>query len=332
MKHYKYCTKCHKKLWKSGKTSAGKVRWQCSNCGRRTVFKREDLTRKSQFKIFLQWILSKRTKTEVWDIPQRTLGRKLDWCWQLSPNFIIPNDEIDFVLIDATYLKNGPCCIVTRTPFKVITRHWAADENFDDYCSILNKIPRPIAIVCDGDKSCLKAIFCVYGDISVQRCLVHIQRYCMMYITKNPRSSAGQELKKLVNRLFDIFEWSDASQWIYDFECWQKKYKKFLNTKKNVLTTNGKYQNTYVHAKLRRARYHLREALKKGQLFTFLELGCPNTTNFVEGGINSRLKELRSCHRGLHVSKVKKIFDWYLWKRSFGFDIKTVDLSPRNGH
>jgi hypothetical protein len=41
----------------------------------------------------------------------------------------------------------------------------------------------------------------------------------------------------------------------------------------------------------------------------------PRTTNHVEGGINSRLKDLFRIHRGISVQKKIALAAWYLYYR-----------------
>ncbi|MCO5239865.1 MAG: transposase [Chitinophagaceae bacterium] len=47
------------------------------------------------------------------------------------------------------------------------------------------------SITTDGHKSILKAIKKSVPDVIVQRCLVHIQRMCLLWLTRYPRHEAG---------------------------------------------------------------------------------------------------------------------------------------------
>ena len=42
----------------------------------------------------------------------------------------------------------------------------------------------------------------------------------------------------------------------------------------------------------------------------------PRTTNYVEGGINSQLKEKLKLHRGLNQTHQQRLVDWYLYTRT----------------
>ena len=51
-------------------------------------------------------------------------------------------------------------------------------------------------------------------------------------------------------------------------------------------------------------------------LFLFIENNIPNNSNYLEGGINSPLKNLLRCHRGLVLERQMRMFEWYLLSRS----------------
>jgi hypothetical protein len=66
--------------------------------------------------------------------------------------------------------------------------------------------------------------------------------------------------------------------------------------------------NQYVHRSLRSALFGIKLALP--YLFTyqdFPELKIPNTTNHVDGGVNTKLKELNRQHRGMRRDRRNKL-------------------------
>src|SRR3954462_15446637 len=60
------------------------------------------------------------------------------------------------------------------------------------------------SITTDGHKSILKAIKKSLPNVAVQRCLVHIQRMCLLWLTRFPRHIAAIELRRLVLQLLQI--------------------------------------------------------------------------------------------------------------------------------
>jgi len=103
------------------------------------------------------------------------------------------------------------------------------------------------------------------------------------------------------------------------FKFLLEDYADLLNEKTYVEPNkNTKYKRTwfYTHKNLRAAFRHIKNAFDNQQLFQFIDGKIPSTNNYLEGGINARLKELRRCHRGISVEHQKRIFDWYLLSRT----------------
>jgi hypothetical protein len=70
----------------------------------------------------------------------------------------------------------------------------------------------------------------------------------------------------------------------------------------------------YTQRKLRAVRSLLKNSAP--HLFTWILLpGVPRTTNHVEGGINSKLKDLFRIHRGIPAQKKIALTAWYLYHR-----------------
>ncbi len=93
---------------------------------------------------------------------------------------------------------------------------------------------------------------------------------------------------------------------------WHKKYEEFL-AEKTVSSTTAKLQ--YTHPKLRSAYRSLIKNLS--YLFThkikkYKHLNIQNTTNSIEGGVFSHMKNMISLHRGITKSKKLTLVDFYL--------------------
>ena len=86
-------------------------------------------------------------------------------------------------------------------------------------------------ITCDGDKSLLKGIRKVCPKVPVQRCLVHIQRMCKIWLSAYPKSDVGFELRNIVFLIHLIDNEVKKQYWIKEFLEWSEKHKEFLNEK-----------------------------------------------------------------------------------------------------
>jgi transposase-like protein len=169
----------------------------------------------------------------------------------------------------------------------------------------------PSFIVCDGQRGMLKAIHEVWPDARIQRCLIHIVRQAKAWLTRNPQTLAGQELLALVKILPDIRTALQEKQWRKQYEEWRVRHEDFLKERSaNIVRTHW----WYTHRRLRSVRSLFSNSIPS--LFTFIEYpNVPRTSNHVEGGINSRLKDLYRIHRGLSAWKKIVLTSWYLTTR-----------------
>ena len=76
----------------------------------------------------------------------------------------------------------------------------------------------------------------------------------------------------------------------------------------------------WTHKKARSAYRLLARLAKAGVLFTFLHekfdgLGISSTTNQIEGGTNSQIKNLLHDHRGMTSEHQRRAVDWWCYSR-----------------
>lgn len=178
-------------------------------------------------------------------------------------------------------------------------------EDLDNLIKLGLKIE---SITTDGHKSVLKAIEKSVPEVTVQRCLVHIQRMCLLWLTRYPQHPAGQELRQLVLQLLKIETNNDKLYWVREFRAWYKKHKHYINEKTYNLET-GRYW--YTHKLLRRSYSTINRALPS--MFQYLKNPkIPKTTNGIEGFF-SHLKNHLDLHRGLTVKHRINFIKWYIY-------------------
>lgn len=61
-----------------------------------------------------------------------------------------------------------------------------------------------VSITCDGHKALLKAIKKVFPEVIIQRCVIHIQRMCLIWLTKHPKYQAEIDLRRIVGQIHKI--------------------------------------------------------------------------------------------------------------------------------
>ena len=164
------------------------------------------------------------------------------------------------------------------------------------------------SITTDGHKSILKAIKKSVPEAIVQRCLVHIQRMCLLWLTQYPKHQAGQELRKLVLLILRIKTENDRIYWTREFFRWHESHKDYLN-ERTINAETGRYW--YTHKLLRRSYTTIKRALPN--MFHYLSNpDIPKTTNGIEGYF-SHLKNHLDIHRGLTVKHRINFIRWYIY-------------------
>lgn len=137
-------------------------------------------------------------------------------------------------------------------------------------------------------------------------CHFHQKKIIQRYITMRPKLEASKDLKKIVSRLTHTTENNLTKK----LDEWYEIYKVFLD-EKSISSTTGELH--YTHPRIRAAYRSLRTNLP--YLFTYKnyrKLHIQNTTNALEGGVFSHMKNMISLHRGLSKSLKLNLVDFYL--------------------
>jgi len=160
----------------------------------------------------------------------------------------------------------------------------------------------------------IKAIKQRFPGVIIQRCQFHVIKYIRSKLTQNPKSIAAIELKILVLKIAKVKQKEDLRNWLIEYRYWLKNYFDFVKEKTypfDSLTPTGRRKWHYTHQKLHASHSHLKNSIP--YLFRYLQHSeIPNTTNFVEGGINSQMQEKVRFHRGLKLPKRKILIAHFL--------------------
>lgn len=157
-------------------------------------------------------------------------------------------------------------------------------------------------VIIDGKRGLFRA----FDDFPIQMCHFHQKMIIQRYITRHPKLEASQDLKKIVSRLTSTTE----TRFKNSLDNWYSIHEEFINEKSLNEATGKEY---FTHRKLVAAYKSLRRNLP--YLFTYKnhsELGMPNTTNSLDGGVFTQLKKLTKLHQGITKSLKSKLIDDYL--------------------
>jgi AraC-like DNA-binding protein len=270
----------------------------------------------NRFIWFKKWVLERQTyKTLSRDsgLSKRTLQRIFYTFLEQSPEVKIIKRGSVHLRMDATYFKR--LCFVCYqdhedgyTQLIRVTDGEHYTEIKEDLQNLIKLGVQIESITTDGHKSALKAIKKALPEVTIQRCLVHIQRMCLLWLTRFPKHQAGIELRALVLMLLKIKTQNDRLYWTEHLEIWFKNYQDYLQQKTYDEKT-GRYW--YTHKLLRRSYFTIKRALPN--MFHYLiNSKIPATTNGIEGFF-SHLKNHLDLHRGLTTKHRINFIKWYIY-------------------
>ena len=310
-----------KRCWSCG--SLNVIHWGTRNKKRRYKFKDCDIyftSENAQVSIanriiwFKHWVLDHQTLDFISKSSgqsKRTLQNLFYDYLERIPEHKVVNREQVHLIVDGTYFSNDICLVVYRdndikqTMLYRITNDELTDEIIEDFKNLIKVGFSIESITCDGHKSTLKSIKKVFKNrVIVQRCVVHVERQCRIWITKNPKSQAGQELLKIAKQISQIKTLEHKYIWLRSLYDWDLKHKVFIQEKSRV---DGRYTHTF----LRKARRMLINAFS--DMFHYIDNpDIPKSTNALESFFG-HLKDNLSIHRGLSIKHRKAFIQWYLY-------------------
>lgn len=270
----------------------------------------------NRFIWFYKWVIERQTyKTLTRDagLSKDTLQKTFYYFLSKAPKVkIVKRDKVN-LRMDATYFArfNLLCYQDHADGYTQLIRFSDGEyyeEIKEDLDNLIKLGVRIDSITTDGHKSALKAIRNSMPHVTVQRCLVHIQRMCLLWLTRYPKHIAGQELRKLVLMILAIKSLNDKQWWIKEFKAWHLRHKKYLNEKTFNPETKRYW---YTHKLLRRSYQTIHRAMP--DMFHYLtNAAIPNTTNGIEGFF-SHLKNHLDLHRGLTTQHRIDFIKWYVY-------------------
>lgn len=321
-----HCPACHNTTKKNGTTTKGTTRWRCTTCGH--SFTRTTQTtaiNTATFNHFITWITGTHTLTHIaahHHLTRQALHTRFHWCWLIIPTpHIDPHRIEDQIFLDATYLTSG-CLLIASTKTHILNWTWARSETTHAYTTLIQPLAPPLMAIIDGGQGAQSAIHTCWPTTTIQRCLVHAQRTVRRHTTTRPNTDAGKALWALARQLTAITTTDQAARWAVLLQEFYGTYHHWMDEKtttKDPLT--GAYKRVYTHPNVRAAFHSLQSLYKRDLLFNYLQpppqaidpQGFAATTNALEGGFNSPLKELVRRHRGLSTPHQRTAVDWWLY-------------------
>lgn len=221
------------------------------------------------------------------------------------------------MLIDGTYFSNDLCLIIYKDNSIKYTQlyRFSDRERYAEMREDLENLRRlgvdVSSITCDGNKALLKAIQKVFPAAILQRCIIHIQRMCLLWLTQYPKTQAGRDLRQIVLGIHRIDSHTKRDYWLVSLVKWHQQYVDFLK-EKTIHPETGRWW--FKHRLVRRSFMVILKALPN--MFHYLDNPLiPKSTNGLESYF-SHLKNNLNVHRGLTREHRKLFLMWYLFFKS----------------
>jgi hypothetical protein len=302
-------------------TKQGHQRFRCNNCGSYFTVRRKDVSRANRFVWFERWILGKQTLGQLSaqsGYTEKSLRRLFDGYLRDYPEWQIGRREKLNLMIDGTYFSNKVCLVLYRDNnvkatilYRLTDGEWESELR-EDLENILSLGVEIESVTTDGARNIIKAVKRSCPKTVVQRCLVHIQRECLTWLTRNPKSEAGRELRGIVCRINTITDREQWGWWLVDLVRWEERHRDYLNQK--TTPNNDPRRAWFTHKMVRKAFVHIRRALP--DMFHYLDNpAIPKSTNSLESFFG-HLKQNISLHRGLSKVHYQNYVKWYLYFRN----------------
>lgn len=230
---------------------------------------------------------------------------------------VYPSERVN-LLIDATYFKNKLCLVLYRDStikftqlYRFTNGEWY-EEIKEDLENLIELGVQVESITCDGHKAILKAVNKACADIILQRCIVHIQRQCRIWLSSKPKTEPGKQLRSIISKVHLIENTLERDYWIVSFYRWHQEHKSYIN-QKTINPETGRYW--YTHKMVRRSFVLIKKALPN--MFYFLDNNrIPKSTNGIESFFG-HLKGHLNIHRGLSKQHRKGFIKWYLYFKNY---------------
>lgn len=309
------CPVCGMKCVKFGKTKAGTQRWFCKEC--KTALTHKIDSNSKELKIFLKWLFGKMSQS---DMPGegRTFRRKTSKFWNIWPMPSKIEESRDVLFLDGIYLARKACILICCDEKNVLGWYLCRYEHAGAWMALMRRIAEPRMVVSDGGTGFAKALKKVWPKAKHQRCMFHVFCQVKRYTTSRPNTLAGVELYSLAKDLLSLKERKEAEDWVKRYMEWVKKYQRFLSE----VTIDERGRERPTHERLLKAERSLLRLIRENTLFTYLDeelradFNAPATNNRIEGGVNSRLREMLRNHRGLSIERRIKAVYWWCYMHS----------------
>lgn len=264
---------------------------------------------------FKEWVLEGYSVRQLIRISRRGIWKIKQiisyWLEREAPELKIDFTALFYLIFDGTYFKHDNCLLLLLNGAKgsAVDYRYGVRENYaiarEIFQAARDKGTKPIAITIDGNTSVIRALKDIWPNITIQRCLTHIQRQGLSWLRRYPKSEAAKDLRRVYLKIFEINNYGRRDDFLKSVFVWEKRHGEFVKS----LSPKDK-----VGGDLQRARSLILNAWP--DMFHFLDdPKIASTTNLIEGYF-STIKERYKQHRGLSKTNRPKYLSWYIYLKN----------------
>jgi len=167
-----------------GTSSQGKRRWKCVDCGHTYTWKNIGNKQLRQQVWFRRWVVegySLRQLTAQSGHSPKTLQRITHYWLEHPPVFSSNLSSCQYLILDGSFMERPKGLFVAMNAEDYSIVHGVVDvtegpKDLSRFCHALaQRRARPKAAAIDGNPHLIKTLRRFWPQITIQRCLVHIQ-------------------------------------------------------------------------------------------------------------------------------------------------------------
>ena len=237
-----------------------------------------------------------------------TVRRSILYWLQRPPKETFSLGRVKHMIVDGTLLRRnkGIYAAMNAHTHCIISGGYNIREGATDLIMFYKNLAAnglsPESVTVDGNPQQIKYLYAQWPMITIQRCVVHVQRQGLSWCRRTPKRTDAKHLRRLFLMLTDVQTESQVNKFLHQVDVWERRFGPSLSSSLN----RGK-----VFGDVLRARSMLLKALPN--LFPYVSnKDIIRSTNALEGYF-SRLKEHYRRHRGLAPRHRNAYFQWYFF-------------------
>ena len=320
---------CGGRCRKGGFTRLNKIRYRCLVCKKSFIHKKVLPSTWKDFIDFQKLIKGKSNRESIFtdkQISRPTLSIRFkpffdlplppEIVWQILPLKLLSSNLPWVYGTDGKWLHRNGVIINHRDITNKENIWWSVHggETHDSYhqdlimlSKIIGDAHIPVGAISDWNGGAVAGVASNFGQISHQRCLVHVQRTAKSLLPEKSATKAVRDLRMISMQITHLKDELDIWNWQSLLVDWEKVNSGLLKIKTIGINTKKKWW--YTHGDLRRAW----RLLTKDQNPFFIYLTnskVPKTNNALEG-VNSNVKQKLGDHRGMKFNQQVSFVFWH---------------------